>query len=82
MADNNDHQKQLFDESSRGTVGALTAVFFVLGFALMLGGLIVSSYAFNPPAGEGWQAGMFAGGILLSTLGFVLPFAVLPAIRK
>ncbi|WP_125100326.1 hypothetical protein [Leucobacter chromiireducens] len=72
----------LFEESSRGGVSAVTAVFFVLSIVLAFGGFVLMSYGFNPTLGATTELWMFFGGLLSSAIGFALPFAVLPAIGK
>lgn len=69
----------LFEESSQGAVSAVTAVVFTLSIVLAFGGMIVSSYAFG--AGDA-DIPLFAGGLLATTIGFILPFTWLPAIGK
>ncbi len=71
----------LFEESSQGSVSAVSAVFFVLSMVLAFGGLIFASYAFDPSVGE---AGFFIffGGLLACIIGFSLPFNILPSAGK
>lgn len=71
--------EELFEESSQGGVSAVTAVFFILGIALGFGGILMAGYAFGPdvPSLE-----LFSFGLLLSALGFALPFTILPLIGK
>lgn len=75
--------ESLFEESSQGAVSAVTAVVFVLSMVLAFGGLWVMSLAFDTGIVEG-MAGLwlFAGGLVASTVGFALPFTVLPATGK
>ena len=73
------NNEQLFDEASNGGVGALTALVFVLGMALVIGGSVLLSYVFS------WDANIplgFTGGFLMITIGFFLPFTALPASGK
>ena len=69
----------LFEESSQGAVSAVTAVVFLLSLVLMLGGMVLSSYAFH--AG-GPDLYLFSFGLAATVLGFMLPFTFLPAIGK
>jgi len=71
----------LFEESSRGAVGAVTAIMFILSIVLVFGGIVLMSYGVNPSLGaaEVWT---FAGGLLAIVLGFALPVGILPAIGK
>ncbi|MBL3698504.1 hypothetical protein [Leucobacter luti] len=72
----------LFEESSRGGVSAITAIMFVLSLVLTLGGFVMMSYGFNPSAGATVELGLFAGGLAATVVGFLIPFAILPAIGK
>lgn len=72
----------LFEESSQGAVSAITAVMLVLSLVLMLGGLLVSAYAFNTDLGDGTATWLFVGGLLATVLGFALPFNLLPSSGK
>ncbi|UOQ58197.1 hypothetical protein MUN78_04955 [Leucobacter allii] len=71
----------LFEESSQGAVGAVTAVVFILSMVLAFGGFVLMSYGVNPELGaaEVWT---FAAGLAATILGFVIPFTWLPAIGK
>ncbi|GAA1606363.1 hypothetical protein [Leucobacter chromiireducens] len=72
----------LFEESSRGGVSAVTAIFFVLSIALAFGGFVLMSFGFNPSLGATTELWLFVGGLAASIVGFALPFTVLPAIGK
>lgn len=74
----------LFEESSQGAVSAVSGIVFILGFLLAMGGFVVMSYAFGPGLGDPTHNGLwiFSGGLVMSFLGFGLPFAVLPATGK
>lgn len=74
-------QETLFEESSQGAVGAMTVIMFVLSAALVLGGFILMGYGVNIELGtlELWT---FSGGLAATTLGFLIPFSILPAIGK
>lgn len=72
---NND---MIFEESSRGGVSALTIVFTVMSFVLVFGGMVLSSFGFGHEFA--WE--IFAGGLLATTLGLILPLWVLPNIEK
>jgi hypothetical protein len=69
----------LFEESSQGAVSAVTALVFILSLVLVFGGMIVFSYAFGAGAAD---ILLFSGGLAATVLGFILPFAWLPAIGK
>ncbi|QIM18832.1 hypothetical protein G7066_09935 [Leucobacter coleopterorum] len=71
----------LFEESSQGAVGAITGVLFVLSVVLMLGGFILMAYGIQPSLGaaELWT---FCGGLAATIVGFIIPFAILPATGK
>lgn len=77
-----ENTQALFEESSRGAVSAVTAVFFVLSFVMSMGGLVLMSYGFNMQIGAVTELWVFAGGLASATIGFALPFTVLPAIGK
>lgn len=72
----------LFEESSRGGVSAVTAVVFVVSMVLAFGGMVLMSYGFNPGMGETKELWMFFGGLVSSAVGFIVPFALLPALGK
>lgn len=72
----------LFEESSQGSVSAITAVMFVVSFVLAMGGIILATYGFNPSLGMTKELLIFSAGLVLSTIGFILPFAVLPKLGK
>lgn len=71
----------LFEESSQGAVGAVTAITFVLSCVLVLGGFIAMGYGVNVSLGvvEPW---VFTGGLVATFIGFMIPFAFLPATGK
>jgi hypothetical protein len=69
----------LFEESSQGAVSAATVIVFVFSVVLVFGGMVVFSYAFGP---ESFNFEIFAGGLVASIVGFLLPFTLLPAIGK
>lgn len=71
----------LFEESSQGAVGAMTAVMFILAFIFMFGGFIIMGYGVNLSLGE-MELWVFAAGLASTTLGFLIPTAILPAIGK
>ncbi|MFF8818408.1 hypothetical protein ACF07D_10480 [Leucobacter sp. NPDC015123] len=72
----------LFEESSQGSVSAVTAIVFILSFVLSMGGIVLASYGFNPAIGASNELFLFVGGLVLTTVGFALPFTVLPALGK
>lgn len=71
----------LFEESSQGAVSAVTAVVFVLSMVLLVGGIVLMSYAFGSEVGA---AGLwiFSGGLAASVIGCILPFDLLPTMGK
>lgn len=71
----------LFEESSQGSVSAITAVGVILSIILAFGGLILMSYGFDPAIGD---AGMwiFMAGLVATFIGFALPFSILAATGK
>lgn len=77
-----ENTEALFEESSRGGVSAITAVFFVLSIVLSLGGIVLMSYGFNAALGSVTEIWLFLGGLVTSSIGFALPFTVLPALGK
>lgn len=72
----------LFEESSQGSVSAITVVVFIFSFLLAMGGIVLATYGFNPALGMSTELFIFAGGLVLSTIGFILPFALLPKLGK
>lgn len=77
-----ENTEALFEESSRGGVSAITAVFFVLSIVLSMGGIVLMSYGFNITVGAVTELWLFVGGLVAAIVGFVLPFTVLPALGK
>jgi len=71
----------LFEESSQGSVSAVTAIMFVLSMVLAFGGIFATSYAFDPAIGE-MGFFVFFGGLIVSIIGFALPFTILSATGK
>lgn len=69
----------LFEESSQGAVSAVTAFSFIIAIILFFGGLVLSSYGFG--AGENSLL-LFGLGLASSTIGFIIPFAIVPASGK
>lgn len=74
--------QELFEESSQGGVGAVTAIGFVISLILAFGGLILMSYGFNPAMGATFEMWTFVAGLVATFLGFALPFTILPAIGR
>lgn len=63
----------LFEESSQGAVGVVTAVAFIISMVLMLGGFVLMSYAFTADHTAGlWE---FVGGLAAVVIGFMIPFS-------
>lgn len=79
MANQTKADENLFEERSNGSVSAVTAVFFVLSSILLFGGVLVMSWAFTV---DEWALELFSGGLLMMTLGLILPFNILPAMGK
>lgn len=73
--------EELFETNSRGSVSVFTAVAFIVAFALQIATLLLSSYAFQAGLGADglW---LMAGAVLCSSLGFWIPFGLLPALGK
>ncbi|QIM16948.1 hypothetical protein G7067_11915 [Leucobacter insecticola] len=73
--------QDLFEESSQGAVSALTFIGFLLSVVLVIGGMALLSFGFQPvlEAAELW---IFAAGTASVILGFIIPFGILPAIGK
>lgn len=69
----------LFEESSQGAVSAVTAIGFVLSVLLLVGGMVLGSYAFGAESGS---LLLFAAGLAAMTLGCMLPFTMLSATGK
>lgn len=69
----------LFEESSQGSVSAVTALVFVVSAVLVFGGMYLLGCAFEAEAADLW---FFSGGLAAMFVGLMLPFAWLPAIGK
>ena len=52
----------------------MNVVAFIISFALFVGGLYMMGSAFG--AEEGWHLPIFLGGILVTTIGVMLPIHV------
>ena len=74
-------EETLFEESSQGAVGAMTAVMFILSAILMFGGFVLMGYGVNLSLGT-MELWVFTAGLAATTLGFLIPTAILPAIGK
>lgn len=72
----------LFEESSQGAVSAVTAFVFIISMVLAFGGLVAMTYAFDPALSGGASFAIFTGSLLVSIVGWILPFTLLPAIGK
>ncbi|PII85353.1 hypothetical protein BMH32_07535 [Leucobacter sp. OLJS4] len=74
----------LFEESSQGAVSVVTAFVFVLSIVLAFGGIVLASFGFTAFGDEAGHPSMFlfASGLALSVIGFILPFTLLPATGK
>ena len=57
----------------------LKAISLILTSALFLGSFFVIGYAFEVP---GYEALIFAGGILMASLAWMIPMYILPRISK
>lgn len=69
----------LFEESSQGSVSAITALVFVVSAVLVFGGMYLLGWGFEAEAADMW---FFSGGLAAMFVGLMLPFAWLPAIGK
>lgn len=74
----------LFEESSQGAVSVVTAFVFVLSIVLAFGGIVLASFGFTAFGDEPGHPSLFlfASGLALSVIGFILPFTLLPATGK
>lgn len=69
----------LFEESSQGSVSLTTVVGFVLSLVLTFGGMVFATYAFGADSLH-WE--IFAIGLAATILGLLIPFTIIPAMRK
>ena len=69
----------LFEESSQGSVSAVTAIAFVLAFVLFFGGMMLGGYAFGVDGLDIW---IFSASLAAMTVGLMIPTVFLPAIGK
>lgn len=65
----------LFEESSRGKVGAGRVVLFILAMVLVFGGMYVMSLGFNESLSTAGQAWVYCLGLAATIIGFAIPFA-------
>lgn len=72
----------LFEESSQGAVSAVTASVLIISIVLAFGGLVLMGYSFHQDLEETPSAWMFVVGLLSTTLGFAIPFNLLPSTGK
>lgn len=72
---------ELFAESSRGAVSALTFVGFILAALLFFGGMVVMSYGFGG-VDTTQDTVIFVLGLIASFAGVSIAFGVIPAIEK
>ena len=72
-------KEDLFEDSSNGGVGAVTAVTLVLSLALLFGGIYLQSLAFSISE---WALELFVGGLVLEVIAFVIPLTILPRTGK
>jgi hypothetical protein len=72
---------ELFAESSRGAVSALTFVGFIFAAVLFFGGMVVMSFGFGG-ATTTQDAIIFIVGIASSFAGVGIAFGVIPAIES
>ncbi|GEM_PF-6357534 len=71
--------EELFEEGTRGSVGAITVIGFVLSLGFLLCAALLTSY------GASWpnpNPAMFVAGAFSGILAFALPFGILPAILQ
>lgn len=73
---------ELFAESSRGAVSAVTFFGFIISALLFFGGMIVFSYGFGPALAPEVAFGIFAGGIAASFVGLWVAFGIIPALER
>lgn len=66
----------LFEESSRGKVGAGKVVLFALSAILVFGGMVVMSYGFNSALSQTAQLWVFVTGQMTILVGFAIPFGL------
>lgn len=71
---------ELFAESSRGAVSALTFFGFLFAAVLFFGGMVVMSYGFGVPTEQ--AVPIFVGGIAASFLGVGIAIGIIPAIES
>lgn len=74
--------ENLFEESSRGAVSAITALVVVVSFVLAFGGMVLGGYAFTSGMEDLQAAILFSASLAITAIGFALPFNILPAIGK
>ena len=75
-------KEALFEESSRGAVSMVTGLVMIVSMVLLIGGIVVLSYGFNIAIPGTTELFTFCAGLVAVTLGFALPFTILPAIGK
>ena len=73
---------ELFAESSRGAVSAVTFFGFIISAVLFFGGMVLFSYGFGPSLSPGTAFAIFAGGIAASFAGTWVAFGLIPALEK
>lgn len=66
----------LFEESSRGKVGASKLIAFSLSVILVFGGMVVMSYGFNSALSQTAQFWVFVIGQMTTLAGFAIPFGI------
>lgn len=71
-----EHDNALFEESSRGKVGANKVVLFTLSAILVFGGMIVMSYGFNSALSQTAQFWVYVIGQMTTLVGFAIPFGL------
>lgn len=71
---------ELFAESSRGAVSALTFFGFLLSAVLFFGGMVIMSLGFGGTPEEGIV--IFAAGIAATFAGLGIAFGVIPALES
>lgn len=73
---------ELFAESSRGAVSAVTFFGFILAAILFFGGMVVFSYGFGSSVAPDTAFAIFTGGLVASFLGVAIAFGIIPALEK
>lgn len=65
----------LFEESSRGKIGAGKVILFILGAVLIFGGMYVMSLGFSAALSSAGQFWVYTIGLVATIAGFAIPFS-------